>query len=358
MIANRRLYFWLVLALLFFVFLFLIRSILLPFVLGIFTAYLLDPSADRLEKWGLSRGLSTLVITIAFFFGVMLLSLLIVPILASQLSDLVAALPDYIAAFEQKYGDKFSRWLFGVSPEHMASIKTAVTDYSGVMVKLAGDFITSLFQSGMAFVTLLSLVLITPVVAFYLLRDWDTIVERIDALLPRAHAAIIREQVRIIDQTLAGFIRGQLTVCLVLGVYYALGLSLVGLKFGIIVGLATGLLVIVPYAGQLLGMAVGLGMAFFQFDDTQRLGLVLAVFLIGQVMEGYFITPKLVGEKVGLHPVWIIFGMLAGGALFGFVGVLLALPTTAIIGVLIRFALKHYLQSEYYKGALPVLPKN
>ncbi|MGE0755235.1 MAG: AI-2E family transporter, partial [Alphaproteobacteria bacterium] len=195
-----------------------------------------------------------------------------------------------------------------------------------------------------------SLFLITPIVAFYLLRDWDRLVDHIDNLLPRKHAATIREQMRIIDRTLAGFLRGQFNVCLILGTYYAIGLTLVGLKFGLLIGLATGFLTIFPYVGLMLGMGIGLSVALFQFGDFMPVAMTLAVFVTGQIIEGYFITPKLVGDKVGLHPVWIIFGMLAGAALFGFVGILLAIPVTAVMGVLIRFAISRYKLSNYYQG--------
>ncbi len=338
-------------ALLFFVFLFLIRSILLPFVLGIMVAYFLDPAADKLQRNGFSRGIATTILTGLFFFTLTLLALIIVPVIANQFSGLVSALPDYIVAFEHSYGEQIKERLGGLGAEQMEHIKTAINNISGTAIKLGGDLVANVFLSGMALINLLSLVLITPIVAFYILRDWDYIIERIDSLLPLKYAHTIREQMTIIDATLAGFIRGQINVCLLLGTYYAIGLSLAGLKFGIVIGLATGFLVIFPYVGLMLGMSIGLGVAFFQFDDIQSVLIVLAVFVTGQIVEGYFITPKLVGEKVGLHPVWIIFGMLAGAALFGFVGILLAIPITAIIGVLTRFAIKQYQASSYYNDA-------
>jgi predicted PurR-regulated permease PerM len=347
---SKRLIFWLSVSLLFFIFLYLIRGVLLPFVLGIFIAYLLDPPTDRMEKLGLSRTPATLAILAMFFIMVMLLSLLIVPIIAGQLSGLVVSLPEYIAAFNSEYIPRLER-LAGMLPyAQMESVKSALADVSGVMARMVGEFISEMLRSGVAFINILSLMLITPIVAFYLLRDWDVMVARLDRLLPRPHLSVIREQLHIIDMTLAGFLRGQLNVCLLLGTFYAIGLSLVGLKFAIVIGLGTGLLVIFPYVGLLLGMSIGLGVAFFQFDSYEPVLAVLAVFVIGQIIEGSFVTPKLVGDKVGLHPVWIIFGMLAGGALFGFVGVLIAVPVTAVIGVLIRFALARYLESGYYRG--------
>jgi predicted PurR-regulated permease PerM len=346
----RRWPFWVAGIVLFFVLLYLLRGILLPFVLGMATAYFLDPVADRLEKWGVSRGYATFALTMCFFLGLLVISILIVPLLAEQLSGLLTALPAYITEFNKSVVPELSRWLRGLPPQQIESIKSAVADTSGAVVKLSGEFITGIFTSGMTIITMFSLILITPVVAFYLLRDWDHMTARLDALLPRRHADTIREQLQIVDQTLAGFVRGQLNVCLLLGIFYAIGLSLVGLKFGVVIGFITGFLVIFPYIGLMVGMTVGLGVAFFQFDSYQQMAPVLAVFIIGQCIEGYFITPKLVGEKVGLHPVWIIFGMLAGAALFGFVGVLLAVPITAVLGVLIRFMIQRYLQSSYYIG--------
>lgn len=346
--------FWLGIALLFFGFIFLIHTILLPFVLGIFIAYFLTPAADKLQKTGLPRGLATFTILGGFFVALALLLLLVVPILVTQMSGLVAALPGYVHDIQSKYEPLLNHWLgLDVSGgENLQSnIQNTLTDHSGAVLKFAAGFAAGLFESGMAIINFFSLILITPVVAFYLIYDWHRIITRMDNLLPRHHAATIRQQIRIIDRTLSGFVRGQLNVCLLLGTFYALGLSLVGLKFGIIIGLVTGLLVIIPYLGMCFGMCVGLGVAFFQWDgDMHKILMVLAVFGIGQVLEGNFVTPKLVGEKVGLHPIWIIFGMLSGAALFGFVGVLLAVPVTAVIGVLIRFATHNYLKSGYYQG--------
>ncbi|MEQ1789958.1 MAG: AI-2E family transporter [Rickettsiales bacterium] len=340
--------FWLVIAVLFLVFIYLIRGVLLPFVLGALIAYFLDPAADRLEKLKFSRTSATAIITLSFFSVIVILSLLIIPTIVSQLSGLLNDLPTYFTNLETKYEEQISSWI-GTLPEgYIENIKSAASGFSGSMVKFAGDLAGGLFQSGMAIINVLSLILITPVVAFYLLRDWDVMTLRFHALLPRKHEKTIREQLSIIDATLAGFIRGQINVCLMLSAFYAIGLSIVGLKFGILIGIATGFLVILPYVGLMFGMGIGLIVAFFQFGDLNGVLQVLAVFVIGQILEGNFVTPKLVGEKVGLHPAWVIFGLLAGAALFGFVGMLIAVPVTAIIGVLIRFALSRYLNSNYY----------
>lgn len=349
--SSRQWLFWLAVGGLFLLFLYLIRGILLPFVVGGLAAYFLDPAANKLAAKGLSRSMATAVIISGFFLILLTLCVWIPPLLIDQLSDLLEALPQYAAAFHERYTPRISAWLGGLPGAHMEDIKQAATSISGALATGAADFAAGLFSSVTAILNILSLLLITPVVAFYLLRDWDDITTRADRLLPKKQAPVIREQLIIIDRTLAGFVRGQLNVCLILAVYYAIGLSLTGLKFGVVIGALTGLLVILPYVGFLFGFLLGMGVAFFQFDAYLPIALVLAVYMIGQALESYILTPNLVGGKVGLHPVWIIFGMLAGAALFGFVGILLAIPVTAIIGVLIRFALARYLESEYYGAA-------
>ncbi len=348
-IRSSDVRFWLITSAVFMVFFYLVHSILLPFVLGMATAYFLDPAADRLQKAGLSRTTSTLVITAAFFSVIILVLTIAVPVIATQVSELVDTIPGYLAQVDQNLIPYMERRFSMLSPSMMQEIKNAVMNSSGVVARTVVEFFGNALTSGMAFINILSLVLITPVVAFYLLRDWDKVVSHVSALIPRSHAAAVHEQLALINSTLDGFVRGQLNVCILLATYYAIGLSLVGLNFGFIIGLATGFLVIFPYVGLLVGMLTGLTVAFFQFEDISSIVAVLAVFITGQVIEGNFVTPKLVGDKVGLHPVWIIFAMLSGAALFGFVGVLLAVPIAAVLGVLIRFALLHYQQSQYFQ---------
>lgn len=347
--TSKRTVFWIPVIAALLVFLFLIRSILLPFVLGIFIAYFFNPLADRLEKERIPRPLAALMIVIGFFAVLSLLSILIVPTVSNQLADLIAALPGYVADIQQNYERQINHWLWRLPAGEVQNIKSAAAGVSGDVVKLAGSAVTGVLASGVALVHVLLLILITPVVAFYLLRDWHKLTRRIDLLLPRGQEPVIREQLSIINRTLAGFLRGQITVCLILATYYAVALSLADLKFGLVIGIMTGLLVIFPYVGFLLGFTTGMAVALFQFGMTTLAFIVLAIFLFGTTVEAYIITPKLVGERVGLHPLWIIFGMLSGAALFGLVGVLLAVPATAVIGVLIRFAIKRYEQSDYYE---------
>ena len=207
-------------------------------------------------------------------------------------------------------------------------------------------------QSTLAVVNVLLLIFITPIVTFYILLDWHKITNKVESWFPKAHTKTIKEQLSYVDTALSGYIRGQTNVCLLLGAFYAVGLSLAGLDFGLFIGLATGILSFIPYVGILFGVTIGMMVALFQFGDSIHLLLVFAIFVVGQFIEGNFITPKLVGDKVGLHPVWIIFGMLSGAALFDFVGVLLAVPVTAVLGVIVRFAMKKYLSSPIYSNGL------
>ena len=216
------------------------------------------------------------------------------------------------------------------------------------MLSWATDIVAGVLSGGAAVANTLSLIIITPVVTFYLLRDWDNIAATVDGWLPRAQAPTIRELASEVDRTLAGFLRGQGTVCLLLGVFYAIGLTVAGLDFGLVIGLIAGLLSFIPYVGSIVGLLLSVGLAFLQFDDWLRVAVVAGIFFVGQALEGNVLTPRLVGGRVGLHPVWVIFAILAGGTLFGFVGVLLAVPVAAVIGVGTRFALTRYLDSPYY----------
>ena len=350
MTVERQLRFWLIGFAVFLVALYLLRGVLLPFVAGMAVAYLLDPVCDRLEAWGLSRTLATTVLTVLFLVVTVAAVVLLIPVLAGQVASLIERVPDLIEALRGQSARLLAMVEARVDPATIERIQGAVAGSADRLVAWVTQFLGQVISGGVALANLISLLVITPVVAFYLLRDWDRIVARIDTWLPRAHAETIRERVREVDRTLAGFLRGQGTVCLILGLFYAIALSIAGLDFGLVVGLVAGLLSFIPYVGAIIGMVLSAGLALLQFDDWLRVAIVAGIFFVGQAVEGNFLTPKLVGESVGLHPVWIIFGLLAGGALFGFVGVLLAIPAAAVIGVGVRFALDRYLQSPYYRG--------
>lgn len=345
--------FWAVSALVFLALLWLFRGILLPFVAGMAVAYFLDPLADRLEAAGLSRTAATSVITAVFFVVLIVAIVLLAPLLAQQVTGFMGRLPGYITDLEAVVLPWLSAYAERLDPAQVADIIDGLKQLAGGMVRWLTDVMEGLLRGGLALLSLASLLFITPVVAFYLLRDWDVMVAKVDGWLPRRNAAAIRLCAAEIDRTLAGFVRGQATVCLLLGLFYGVGLSLVGLEFGFIVGLATGILSFVPYFGMLAGFLVGIGLAVAQFSEWVPIGLVALVFAVGQVLEGNFLTPKLVGGRVGLHPVWVMFALLAGGAVFGLVGVMLAVPAAAAIGVLIRFGLGRYLNSRYYDTPTP-----
>ena len=328
----------------------LLSSILLPFVAGMLIAYFLDPVADRLEALSISRGISTALILLAFFFiGVGVLTLLF-PIMQRQVTELATLVPGMIEAVRLHVEPLLRDLVAGLPPDALAEIKTNVGGFAGKAAKWFAEFLAGIWSGGVALFNLLSLLLITPVVAFYLLRDWDLITTKISSWLPRGARLTIHEQLREIDTTLASFMRGQATVCLLLAVLYCVGLTLVGLKSGLLVGLGAGLISFIPYLGAATGMTIGMGIALFQFSDWLPMAIVAGIFLFGQNMESYVLTPMLVGERVGLHPVWIIFALMAGGAVFGFTGVLLAVPVAAVIGVLLRFGISRYLDSPLYHG--------
>ncbi|QJE73070.1 AI-2E family transporter [Aerophototrophica crusticola] len=350
MTSARQVRFWLIGFAVFAVLLWLLRDVLGPFVAGMAVAYLLDPLVDRLERAGLPRWLATTVVLLSFVFVVLLVLVLLFPLLRSQVVQAVQGLPNLVAWVKGEVLPRVEAIVATLSPEDVERLRTAVGEYAGTVVGWATDLVRGVLSGGVAIVDVISVLLITPVVAFYLLRDWDKLVGTVDSWLPRPHAETIREQAREVDSTLAGFVRGQASVCVVLGLFYALALSAVGLDFGLIIGLFSGLLSFIPYVGSLVGFVSSVGVAFFQYDELWRVGLVAGIFILGQAVEGNVLTPKLVGDKVGLHPVWIMFALLAAGSLFGFVGVLLAVPVAAVIGVLVRFGLKQYMASPIYTG--------
>lgn len=351
---RSRLRLWLLAIACFFLFLYLIRSILLPFVVGMLAAYFLDPAMDRLRKRGWSRTAAAALITVIFFIIVATACALLVPQILQQLATLAAELPGYMHTLHEKYAADIDRYTALLSKQQTESFKSTAVSAGGTLANALSTIVPNILQSGLAVLNLLSLIFLTPVVIFYLLRDWKEVVQRIDDMLPRDHAATIREQLKEIDRTLSGFIHGQTNVCLIMAVYYGIALSGVGLNFGLGMGILTGFLLFIPFVGFLFSFLVCLAIALFQFGTDMHFFSTIAVFAVGGAMENAFVTPKLVGSKVGLHPIWIIFGMLAGAALFGLVGILISLPVTAVIGVLVRFVLKQYMCSAMYKGSCKV----
>ena len=331
---------------------YLLRDVLAPFVAGAAVAYLLDPVCDKLEEKGLGRTAATSLVTIVFFLIALSAVALAAPLLVGQAVDLLRRLPQIVQTLQGKL-EPLIAFALAYVEDGQIDLAGSIGAVTGNLAQWMGRVLGGVAGGFGAAFGIISFLLITPVVTFYLLRDWDRMIATIDDHLPLANRETIRAQAREVDRTLSGFVRGQATVCLLLGLFYGIGLVLVGLDFGFVIGLLTGLFSFIPYAGMLLGVAIGLGVAVAQFDSLLPVAMVAAVFGIGQVLEGNVVTPKLVGEKVGLHAVWIIFALMAGGSLFGFVGVLLAVPVAAVVGVLVRFFLGRYRESALYRHADP-----
>lgn len=321
-------------------------DVILPFVVGGAIAYFLDPVADRLERLGLGRAAATCVIGLAMLLVTLLLFLAVIPAMARQAIDLVEAAPEIFRRLHA-----FLLAQFPSLSDETSTLRQTILSVGETIRARGGELVNTLIGSALGVINAVVFVVVVPVVSFYLLLDWDRMVARIDALLPRDHAPVVRQLARDINAVLANFVRGQLSVCLVLGTFYSIALILAGLQFGLIVGVIAGAITFIPYVGALVGGALAIGLALFQFwGDWLPIGIVAGIFAAGQFLEGNVITPKLVGESVGLHPVWLLFALSAFGSLFGFVGMLVAVPVAAAIGVLARFAVARYTGSLLYRG--------
>jgi len=352
-IASQRqqLGFWLGALVAFFVLLYLLSPILMPFAAGSAIAYFMAPLVRQLERWRVRRSLGT-VVALALFLLVMIFVLaLLVPLLQLQVSEMVSRLPGLIEAARQRLEQWVQLAQQQLAPEDVAKLRDIAGSAVAELAGLLKGLLQTLLTSGLAIANLLSLVFVMPIVAFFMLRDWDRMLRRIDSWLPRQYVATIREQAHLIDETLAGFVRGQLLVCLGVGVWYALALTVIGLEFGLIVGILAGILTFIPYVGFATGFVLALSLGLLQFGSFYGMVKVVIVFAIGQVLEANVLSPKLVGDRVHLHPVWVIFALFAFGSVFGFLGVLLAIPLAAVIGVLVRFAHSRYLMSPLYDPA-------
>lgn len=350
MTASRQIAFWGIGLIVFGVALSLLGPVLLPFVVGIAVAYFLDPALVWLGRRRVNRTLATLLVLSVFFSVIVLVIALLAPLVQSQVVEFVHKAPEVIKDLQARFMAVVARVSAELSPADVERLKSAAGGFVGDALKFAGGLVAKLWSGGLALLNLLSLIFISPVVAFYVLRDWDRIVATVDGWLPRDHAPTIRRLVGEADAMIAGYVRGMALVCVILAALYGTALSLIGLDFGLIIGLVAGLISFIPFVGAAAGFVAGVGFAIVQFGDPLPIALTAAVFVLGQVLEGNFLTPKLVGERIRLHAVWVIFALLAGGLLFGFVGVLLAVPAAAVIGVLARFFIGEYLKSPLYRG--------
>jgi predicted PurR-regulated permease PerM len=338
-------------------FLWIFSDILLPFIMGMALAYLLDPVADFLERSGMSRFWATITIVVLTVMLLTVVAAIAVPLLAGQLAAFLERLPTYAAELQQ-----LGQWFLQTRIGQLFKSQSSVPNMDQIVsqaVAWVGTVIASVWAGGQALINVVSLMVVTPVVAFYLLYDWDHMLDRVDTLLPREHAETVRRLGREINASIAAFIRGQGAVCLFLGLFYAISLSVVGLNFGFLIGSVAGLISFVPFVGTIVGFLLSVGVAIFQFwPDWAWILVIVGIFAVGQFIEGNILQPRLVGSSIGVHPVWLMFALFAFGSLFGFVGVLLAVPVTAAIGVLVRFAIERYRMSSLYldRGPEPPAP--
>lgn len=357
--ATKHLRFWLVGGALFIAALWLLRDMLLPFVAGIAIAYFLDPLVERLQKPLRSRTLATLVTLVLVSLVVIGLALAIAPMIADQAQSLAAKVPQHIARLYQRFQPLLDpvRERLGIAPGSTGPNVEGAASFAGDALKFISTFLGGILSQGFAVLNLLALVFLTPVIAFYLMRDWPRLIAIVDGLLPRNQAAAIRQIARDSNRAVGGYVRGQAIVCLSLAVFYSATLMIVGLDFGLIIGLIIGVIAFIPFIGSWVGAILAIGMALAQFPpEWIKVGIVLAIFALGQFLEGNILTPKLVGDRVGVHAVWLMFALLAGGALFGFVGLLLSVPVAAVLGVVVRFFVARYRESTYYRGEQDTQP--
>ncbi len=338
--------YWGIAAAVFLLLMWLMGNVLVPFLVGGAIAYFLDPVADRLERLGFSRAAATATITLVMMLVFVLLVLAVIPTLIQQTSALVKSAPEISRNLQIFLTDRFP-----ALTDETSIMRKTLADIAAFIESKGADLAQGVVSSALSVISAIVFIVVVPVVAFYLLLDWDRMVARVDALIPRDHVATVRRLASEIDAVLAGFVRGQLTVCLILGSYYSIALMLAGLQFGLVVGAIAGAVTFIPYVGAIIGGLLAIGLALFQFwGNWLEIGIIVAIFAFGQFIEGNVLTPKLVGKSVGLHPVWLLLALSVFGSLFGFGGMLIAVPVAATLGVLTRFSMSQYQKSLLYKG--------
>jgi predicted PurR-regulated permease PerM len=346
---NQRVALLAGLVLVLFVALHLFASILLPFVAAAGIAYTLDPFCTRMVRARVPRAVAAMLLIIGLILAVLLFALLLYPVVLSQIGILINRVPDYargVSAFAAKTITQLQQ---RVGPGVIdAKLSDLVSSQAGAMLSFVTSAATRIVGGGFAIFNVFSIAIVTPIVAFYFLRDWPTVMARMDGWMPRRYQDVVRAQAREVDRILSAWVRGQATCCMILALYYAVALSLVGLDLGLVVGMAAGTLSFIPYVGSITGGVTAIGLAFAQFPTWSGVLRVIAVLLMGQFLEGYVIYPRFLGDRVELPAVWVIFALFAGGAAFGFLGIMLAVPVAATVGVLTRFWLKRYLRSPLY----------
>jgi predicted PurR-regulated permease PerM len=351
--AAYRLLFWLGLLLLLLLALGLVQSILMPFATGFALAYVLAPGVARLEHMGVRRSLASLCVLAVFLLALALVLVILVPLIQVQVVQLIGRVPTLVRMLQDQLGQLILLLQQHLPAEDVAKVRDMVgAKLAEILTWLAG-LVQGVITSSFAILNIVSLVVVTPIVTFFLLRDWERMVAQIDSYLPRQSLETVRGQARLVSDTLVAFIHGQALICLILAVYYGTALTLAGLTAGLALGLLIGVLGIIPMLGVATGFVLAVGLAASQYGTWTEVSVVAAIFVVGQLAEANLLTPKLLGDRIHLHPVWVIFALFAGGTLYGFVGILLAVPAAAVIGVLIRFALTRYRASSLYDSREP-----
>jgi len=327
----------------------LFASVLLPFVAAAGIAYVLDPPTSRLVRLGMPRGAAALLMLLALIAAALLFALLLYPLILAQIGILVSRVPEYVRLLQGWANQEIVHLQESFGSDVVNDkLRDLVSSQAGSMLSFFAGALSRVIGGGFALFNVLTLLVVTPVVAFYLLRDWPKLVAMIDSWLPQRYAAVIRAQVREVDRILSAWVRGQALCCVLLAAYYIVALSLAGLDLGLIVGLAAGILSFIPYVGSITGGVTAIGLALAQFPNWRSVIVIAGILVVGQILEGYVIYPRFLGDRVELSAVWVIFALFAGGAAFGFLGVMLAVPVAATIGVLCRFWLRRYLSSPLY----------
>jgi predicted PurR-regulated permease PerM len=343
-----RILFWVGLFLLVLFALGLVQGILLPFATGFAIAYILAPVVGRLERLGVERSLASFLVLILFLVGVALILLMLVPLIQGQILQLIARVPNFVRWLQDQVGQWILLLQEQLPAEDVSKLRDLLGAKLGEAVVWLAALLQGLFTSSLAILNVVSLVVVMPIVVFFLLRDWDKIVAQIDSYLPRQSLDTIRGQARHVSDTLVGFIHGQALVCLILAAYYGIALTLAGIGSALALGVLIGVLAIIPILGVTTGFLLAISLAASQYGTWTAILKVVGIFVFGQLVEANILTPKLVGDRIHLHPLWVIFALFAGGTLYGFVGILIAVPAAAVIGVLARFALARYRQSSLY----------
>jgi predicted PurR-regulated permease PerM len=351
----RPIIFWIAMLVAFIAVLVLLRGVLLPFIAGMVLAYLLNPLVSKIERLGLSRLLATLAIVIPVVVAIIVLLILAVPIIGRELYHFIDNLPLYIKRLHMLANSSSQPWVSKIIGEGLGEVERSIGALTAQASEWFDTFLRSVWSGGQALISMLSLAVVTPIIAGYLLYHWNRMIVAIDDAVPPVRRDIVRSLAREIDDTIGGFVRGQSALCLILAVFYAGALHLIGLEHGALIGFAAGVIGFIPYLGSLIGVVVSTCIAVAQFwPDWTLIWLVPAVFLIGQSLGDYMLAPYLVSRRVHLNPVWVIFALYVFGYLFGFAGLMIAVPLAAAIGVLVRFALRQYYASPLYATGLPV----